>query len=260
MTHHSAFAFVPDQRVVSGMTREQVCLRMRARVLHMARDVCGRKGHIGSLTVDDIASCGMEGLLKAFDRYEPSFGTSFDSYARIRVRGAMVDAMRAQDTMSRYGRRNARHAENAAREVHRERGHEAQASDVAHRLGMDLDGYWKVSRETASATVLSLDAPIGDVTDGDSPLLADTIADDSVMRPDRKLQQTEAVVLLRAAIETLPDRHRECVVLHYDHGVAQTDIAQRFGVTVSRVSQILAAAREKLRQALVASVDAEDLV
>lgn len=251
MTHLSRYGFTPSTRRVSGMTREQACRHMQRRVSAMARRVCGHRSQVGSLTVEDLSSVGMEGLLSAFDHYDPSHGTTFESYARVRVQGAMIDALRAQDTMSRHGRRKARRIEQAS--------HDVGPAAAAQRLGLDLDAYYRAVREAQPATVLSLDAPVGD-SESDDARLIDAIADDRIAPPDRSLHRTQALALLAEAIELLPERLRECVVLHHLDGVAQTEIARRYGVTVSRVSQLLANARAQLRAILAPSVDGADLV
>lgn len=256
MTHLSRYSFEPSTRRVAGMTREQACHHLHGRVSAMARHVCGRQGRVGTLTTEDLVSHGMEGLLAAFDHFDPRHGTTFDSYARVRVKGAMIDALRAQDTMSRHGRRKARLVEQARSEAREDGGNNA---DAAARLGLDLDGFHRAVRDAQPATVLSLDAPLGD-GDADDARLIDAIADERVPAPDRGIQLAQALGLLDEAIGALPPRLRECVVLHHLQGVPQTEIARRYGVTVSRVSQLLNTARSRLRAHLAPSVDGEDVV
>ncbi len=238
-------------------SRDEACARMRKVVHAIARSACGARGRVGALDVDDLVATGMIGVLQAYDAFDPAQGTDFVQFARHRARGAIYDAMRRQDTVSRRRRGLGREMRYAESRAAGDNGQRASATDIARALGMDVDAYHKAVQSTRSADVVSLDSPSGDESDG--RLLGDVIADDDARGASDHVWQTQLHAALHRALSTLPERAREAVVRYHLEGVPQALIAADHGVTVSRVSQILSAAREALRQELQSSIDPADL-
>src|SRR3954464_10645358 len=153
-----------------------------------------------SVEVDDLIQAGMLGLLEAASHYAANRGASFETYAGIRIRGSMIDALRKLDWAPRSVHRKARAAAAAVRELEAEFGREARDSEIAERMGVSLTDYHKIAQDAASCRVASLDE-----TNGDEDALVGRIEDEGT---DPFLDATEEGfrAALAAAIKELPER------------------------------------------------------
>lgn len=244
------------QRLVEGMTREEVCRRFQSKVMFIARRLHERLSSELQIPLDDLAAVGAIGLLEAFDRFEESRGIQFTTFAEYRIRGAMYDALRENDAFSRRRRQLSKRVVTAAEEIRRAEGRNPSASEVAQRLGIDLDEYHAAVDRTKPVVHVSLDAP-EDGQDG-SRTLSERLADPSVSALGG-IVATEVREALKACILELPERQRQCVMMYYGSELTLAEIAQVFGITVSRVSQILTEARERLRKRMLTMVDSEEI-
>jgi RNA polymerase sigma factor FliA len=199
-----------------------------------------------SVEVDDLIQAGMLGLLEAAANFTADRGASFETYAGIRIRGAMLDALRKLDWAPRSVHRKARAAAAAMREVELQTGREARDSDVAQKMGISIDDYHHIMQDAASCRLTSLDATVGD---DESPLVrtADAKADpfaDTVGDGFRKA--------LGAAITELPERERLVMSLYYDEELNLKEIGVVLKVTESRVCQLHGQALTRLKARLSA--------
>src|SRR4051812_36158670 len=133
-----------------------------------------------SVEVADLIQAGMLGLLEAAANYTADRGASFETYAGIRIRGAMLDALRKLDWAPRSVHRKARAAAAAVREIEAEFGHEARDTEIAQKMGVSLDEYHKIAHDAASCRITSLDnadddddSPLGRVKDDGADPFAD---------------------------------------------------------------------------------------
>ncbi len=165
---------------------------------------------------DDLVSCGVLGLAEAWERYDPERGVAFEAFAIPRIKGAVIDAIRAADWVPRKARQRAR----------------LTGEPVAMLVSMDSE------RPSSNFGA-----------DGDHST-ADRIVDDSAEEPGANLLAAENSRELMGALNRLPDRERTIISLHYFERVALQDIAKSFGVTESRVSQLHTRALRMLRAAL----------
>lgn len=244
------------QRLVEGMTRDEVCRRFQSKVMFIARRLHERLSSELQIPLDDLAAVGAIGLLEAFDRFEPTRGIQFTTFAEYRIRGAMYDALRENDSFSRRRRQLSKRVNTAAEEIRRAEGRNPSAKEVADKLGIDLDEYHSAVDRTKPVVHVSLDAP-DDGSDGGRSL-SDRLADPA-WGALSGIVATEVRDALKACILELPDRQRQCVMMYYGSELTLAEIAQVFGITVSRVSQILTEARERLRKRMLTMVDAEEI-
>jgi RNA polymerase sigma factor for flagellar operon FliA len=241
-------------RLVEGMSRDEVCRSYRSRVVAIARRVHERLSQHSTLGVDDLASVGALGLLEAFDRYDGARGVNFATFAEYRIRGAMYDALREVDPVSRRRRSTARQVVTATDDLRRTLGREPEAGEVAERLDMSLDDYWSVLESTRSGVHVSLDSS----ADPDGASLIEQMEEPSLLADDRMVIG-EMRDTLRRAVSTLPERQRRAVLMYYGEGMNLAEIARVYDVTPSRVSQLITEARGRVRRALLGAVDLADL-
>lgn len=194
-----------------------------------------------SVIMDDLIQAGMIGLLDAARQYDPSQGAAFDTYATIRIRGAMLDELRRNDWAPKSVHRKERDIMRAVREIEHETGRDARDEEIANKLGISLDDYHKQLHETSNCRVFSLD-DLG----MDEGALDEHLADHN-SSPLEQLQSEDLKRVLGNAIANLPERERLVVTLYYHEELNLREIGMVMGVTESRVSQLMSQAMLRLR-------------
>lgn len=197
-----------------------------------------------SVQVDDLIQAGMIGLLEASRNYDPAQGATFETYAGIRIRGAMIDEIRKSDWTPRTLRKKARDVSEAIAQIESERGREARDSEVAERLGIGLDEYHDIVRDAAGHKLVSLE----DMLPG-----AQSSAERAVVGDDDPLEQLEHERLkqsLSAAIGGLPEKERLVMAMYYDEELNLREIGAVMGVSEARVCQIHGQALVRIRARL----------
>ncbi|MHB8346431.1 MAG: RNA polymerase sigma factor FliA [Acidiferrobacterales bacterium] len=197
-----------------------------------------------SVQVDDLIQAGMIGLLEAARHYDASQGASFETYAGIRIRGAMLDEIRKNDWAPRSVHRRAREVAQAIHEVENRHGRDARDSEVAEALGISLDEYHRILQDASSCRLFSLD----DVGDDESGLVEDLPSD--VPDPQQGMQAEDFRRSLVQAIDSLPERERLVLALYYDDELNLKEVGAVLGVSESRVSQIHGQAVLRLKSRL----------
>lgn len=187
---------------------------------------------------DELRGAGAAGLVDAANRYDPATGVPFARYASIRIRGAVLDATRTRDWATRRLRRDLRAIEQTTSELEERLQRRPEDEEVAAELGLDVDSVRERRASALTSTLLTLDRPVGDGL-GETSLLADRIVErDEAWLPESALEGNELVGTLRTAIAHLPDLPRQVLVQHHFEGKLLRDIADEFGVTEARVSQL----------------------
>jgi RNA polymerase sigma factor FliA len=197
-----------------------------------------------SVQVDDLVQSGMIGLLEAARKYDLSKGASFETYAGIRIRGAMLDEIRKGDWAPRSVHRKSREVADAIRNVEMRTGTDARDQDVAAELGISLEDYHAILQDSSGSRLFSFD----DMLEGDDSLIEKVAGE--VPNPLEGLQSDLFRGELAAAIATLPEREQLVLALYYDEELNLKEIGQVLGVSESRVSQIHTQAALRLRSRL----------
>ena len=197
-----------------------------------------------SVDVGDLIQAGMIGLLEAARNYTPSRSANFETYAGIRIRGAMLDELRKTDWTPRSVHRKAREVAEAVRQIEAETGRDAEESAVARRLGISLEEYHAIVADAASCRMLSLSG--GEYDEGDDL----EVADEAALSPAQAHEQAGMRTDLVRAIENLPEREKLVMSLYYDDELNLKEIGEVLGVSESRVCQIHGQALVRLRARL----------
>lgn len=195
-----------------------------------------------AVQVEDLIQAGAIGLLDAAKHYDSSHGASFETYAGLRIRGAMLDELRRSDWSPRSANRLARQIGQAMQSVEASTGSAAGSADVAAALGVDVDTYHDMVRRASQARVFSLEEIYGP-DDGADVLSGGDDPAGEVLRGDFGES-------LQAAIAGLPERERMVMSLYYDDELTLKEIGAVLGVTESRVCQLHGQALVRLRSKL----------
>ncbi len=197
-----------------------------------------------SVDVNDLMQSGMIGLIEASRSFDPSQGASFETYASIRIRGAMLDELRKGDWVPRSVHRHLRAATEATRAVEQKTGRAASTRELAAALDMSIDEVGRLLADAVRGHVLSLDAHTDD--DDKAPL---KLVEHAASPADR-LDDSEFRGELVAAIDGLPEREKLVLSLYYEQELNLREIGAVFEVSESRVCQIHAQALVRVRARL----------
>ncbi|PWK83063.1 RNA polymerase sigma factor FliA [Fulvimonas soli] len=198
-----------------------------------------------SVDVGDLIQAGMIGLLEAARNYATDRSASFETYAGIRIRGAMLDELRKSDWTPRSVHRKVREMAEVVRQIEIETGADADDAEVMKRLGMSPEEYHAALADAASARLLSLTAP----DDGEGAAALD-VADQNSLGPQDSIEQEGLREALIEAIGSLPEREQLVMSLYYEQELNLKEIGAVLGVTESRVCQIHGQAIVRLRARL----------
>jgi RNA polymerase sigma factor for flagellar operon FliA len=246
-------------RRIEGQTREEICRKYQRKILLLARRIAERLPPGCELGGEDLASFGAIGLLEAFDRYDDERDILFTTFAEYRIRGAMMDALRATDTFSRHRRQLSRRILEATNKLTHRLGRRPEPPEVALHLEMDLDTYWRAMDRIMPVSHVRIEDRESQDGESEGRAYSETISDDTYTDAFSGMIHDEARAALRDAVDALPERKRECVILYYGRDMNLAEVAEVFGVTPSRVSQVLSEARQDLRRMLDGHVGAWDL-
>lgn len=203
-------------------------------------------------TVDqeDLASAGILGLMEAVTKFEPGRGFKFEAYAATRIRGAIIDDLRALDWAPRSVRRQARGVQEALGELRDELGRHPVDEEVAERMGVTVKKLRSMYTDISSVLFLSLDRLMAADTDSDGISLMDTLEDDKAVDPAVAAEAHEMRRALAEAIAELPERERAAITLYYYEGLSLAEISEALGLSQARLSQMNARSVLQLRSML----------
>jgi RNA polymerase sigma factor FliA len=201
--------------------------------------------------LEDLVSCGMLALVAAVDRFDPKKGATFEQFAWTRVTGAIVDELRRHDWASRSVRRKAREVESAREKFAAKEGRPPSEDELASSLEIGVGELRERLSEVDRADIVSLNSRTRRGDDTDLVEIGDlVVAPPGDHEPELATLTHERTAALARAIRSLTDRERRVLELVHVHDTPGAVIAAEFGVTESRVSQILSSVRAKLAQTL----------
>lgn len=215
----------------------------------LVRYVAGRlaAGLPHYLEFPDLYGSGLVGLIQAVDNFDRTRGIKFETYAIPRIRGAILDELRAQDWFPRSLRRKARQLEAAFCSLEARLGRPASDDEVAKELGMSLADYDRVLGQISVATIVSLETELHPDEPGGGVRIVDTIVDENSPHPDDALAQRELREVIAHALDELSERERLVLTLYYYEELTLREIGEILDVTESRICQIHTKAIFRLR-------------
>jgi RNA polymerase sigma factor for flagellar operon FliA len=215
----------------------------------LVKYVAGRLASSLPQTVEtaDLISYGIFGLIDAIEKYDTERAIKFETYAIARIKGAIIDELRAMDWVPRSVRSRAREIEQAYVELENEMKGVPSDADVAQRMGVTLKEFQDILTRLSYTSVVSFEELwVGGDRD-DSQSAIGTIRDDTAEDPVSLFESSEIKEILAQTIDRLPEREKTVIALYYYEGLTLKEIGQVLGVTESRVSQLHTKAVLRLR-------------
>ena len=206
----------------------------------LVKYVAGRLGSGLPAHVDegDLVSYGLLGLISAIERYDPARDIKFETYAIVRIKGAIIDELRALDWVPRSVRSRAREIERAIAELEAKLGRAPSDDEIAGKIGISVDELDESLSDISRSSIAALDELWAVSGEGDQVSLLDTIEDTSGPRPADVLDETDLRETLADAIARLPEREKLVITLYYYEELTLREIGEVLGVTESRISQL----------------------
>ena len=218
--------------------------------IYLTRYVIGRvKVNLPpSFSYEDIASYGVEGLIDAIEKFSPSKGAKFETYALMRIRGSIIDRIRSNDWLPRTIRKKIKDIKLTAERLKQELGRAATNKEIADVMGVEKEKIDEILASDTSVDSIYDKKGVGE----ESVEIIDTIEDKNSARPEEEIEKKDAKRELEAALKKLPERERMLLVFYYHENMTLKEIGEAINVSESRVCQLHAQAIMKLRNILSA--------
>ena len=241
---------------ITTENREEVIKRYSPMIKYVANRIAMRlPPHI---EVDDLISVGVLGLMDAISKYDSSRGAKFKTYAEFRVRGAILDELRAMDWVPRSIRQKASNVDKVVQSLQAKLSRSPEDEEVAKEMGISLDQFHDTLNETKSIPIFSLEDLGIAKESGEQQSLLDCLAGKADADPQTQIRLIELKEIIAKAIDALPEKERLMVSLYYYEELTMKEIGAVLEITESRVSQIHSKAVYRLRTKLKAII-AEEL-
>jgi RNA polymerase sigma factor for flagellar operon FliA len=202
-----------------------------------------------NIELDDLWSAGIIGLMDAIDKYDPERDNKFKTYAEFRIRGAILDELRAQDWIPRSMREKAKTIERTISRLEQKNGRVPSEKEVAMEMQISLEEYQETLRLCSSVSLISIDE-VGTFSNGDKKSLLAVLESSLESNPLSQLASAEVKKQLSQAIQELPEKQRIVLSLYYYEDLNLKEIGEVLEVTESRVSQLHTQAVLRLRSKL----------
>ncbi len=226
--------------------RRQLLDRYLGLVHHVAREIASRTP---AVELDDLVNAGALGLVRALESFDISRGLAFSTYAMTRIRGAVLDDLRARDWTPRSVRVKARQLAAAVAALESRLNRAPEPKEIAEALDIDIETYWAWQAAIGGGVMVSIHHSAAD-EHMEGPTLEETLNDPDAQGPGAELAQGEQRALLREAIAALPEKERTVLALYYYEELTLKQIAEVLHVTESRISQIRTQSLRRLKQLL----------
>jgi RNA polymerase sigma factor for flagellar operon FliA len=227
-------------------SREKVIEEFLPVIKHLAYKVA--RGFENENLIDDLISAGIIGLLEVMEKYDSSRGAKLNTFAYLRIRGAMIDELRSRDWFPRSARAKAKRIQEVTRKLEHEKGRYPNEEEIANELGIDLDEYLSMLRSCGNLSVVSIEDVSESVGESRDRVIGYVLDDDE--NPEKYAEYYELERILAAELQKLPEKQRIVLSLYYHEDLNMKEIAKTLGVTEARVCQIHAQAIINLRPSM----------
>lgn len=211
-----------------------------------------------NIELDDLISSGVIGLMDAIEKYDPTRDNKFKTYAEFRIRGSILDELRAQDWVPRSVRDKAKMLDRTLIELEATLGRSATDDEVAEKLGISIDDFHDLVNQVRPVSVLSID-DAATFSNVDKKSILNLLESCKLNNPYNQLNLKSVKQVVARAIEELPERQRLVLSLYYYEDLNLKEIGRILRVTESRVSQLHAQAIAKLRAKLTQFLEEREL-
>ncbi len=218
-------------------------------VRHAVNRVVAGASNSTILQYEDMVSCGVQGLIEAYHAYDPNRGAKFSTYALPRIRGSILDALRAAHPLPRSLQKVSSDIEKANAGLYSDLGRSPTREELAARMGLNVGELLEASK-VSSIKVLSLENLADMTVNGATEKLIEMADDDPNVDPHTVAQQQILRNRLLAAVEQLPDREKHIIKLYYIESRSLKSIGRSMEISESRASQLRHRAIRRLRSAL----------
>jgi RNA polymerase sigma factor for flagellar operon FliA len=227
------------------LTREEMILKYTPLIKYIAHRLAMRlPPHV---SVEDLMSAGVIGLMDALNKFDPGKKVQFKTYAEFRIKGAMLDELRSSDWVSRSVRQKAAQLEKTFQTLEKKRGRAVEDEEVAQEMGLSLDHYYNLVNEVNGVFLLDLENVRNKIGKPPEEDLVNLLMDDKEKQPFHLLGLEELKKVLAQAIDELTPKEKTVISLYYYEELTLKEIGEVLGFTESRICQIHAKAILKLK-------------
>lgn len=228
-----------------GKNREEMILKYTPLIKYIAHRLAMRlPPHV---SVEDLMSAGVIGLMDALNKFDPEKKVQFKTYAEFRIKGAMLDELRSLDWVSRSVRQKAAQLEKACQTLEKKRGRAAEDEEVAQEMGLSLDSYYTLVNEVNGVFLLDIENVRHKIPKLPEEDLINLLTDDQEKQPLHLLGLEELKKVLAEAVEELSPKEKTVISLYYYEELTLKEIGEVMGFTESRICQIHAKSILKLK-------------
>ncbi len=227
--------------------KEEIIIEYAPLIKYIAQKIAARLP--SNVELDDLISCGVIGLMDAIKKFDPSRDNKFKTYAEFRVRGAILDELRAQDWVPRSIREKAKLVERAYSKLESANGRPATDEEMCEELNITQDEFYDLLNKAKSVSLLNID-DAASFNKGDKKLLSGVLDTNNFTNPFNAINAKSFQEKIKDGIRTLPEKQRLVLSLYYYEDLNLKEIGQVLNVTESRVSQLHTQAIMKLKTRL----------
>ncbi|WP_372652472.1 FliA/WhiG family RNA polymerase sigma factor [Halobacteriovorax sp.] len=239
---------------VDPKVKDEIIIEYAPLIKYIAQRIASRLP--SNVELDDLISCGVIGLMDAIEKFDPSRDNKFKTYAEFRIRGSILDELRAQDWVPRSVREKAKLVERAYAKIEAAEGRPATDEEMCAELGVNQDEFYDLLNKAKSVSVLNIDDSAS-FNKGDKKLIAG-LEDDRNSNPFYAVANKGSRDKIKEGIGQLPEKQRLVLSLYYYEDLNLKEIGQVLNVTESRVSQLHTQAIMKLKVKLKTTFDSPE--
>lgn len=230
--------------IVDNETKDEVIIEYAPLIKYLARKIAARLP--ANIELDDLISCGVIGLMDAIEKFDPSRDNKFKTYAEFRIRGAMLDELRAQDWVPRSIREKAKLLDRTYAKLESSLGRQATDEEMCEELKITQTEFYDLVNKAKSVSLLNIDDS-STFNKGDKKLMAGIMVSDRLVNPFSAVSFMNIREKIKEGIAGLPEKQRLVLSLYYYEDLNLKEIGQILDVTESRISQLHTQAIVKLK-------------